>query len=109
MSASETSLEPHSYSSRPAYLRNARPWHRFAYILGKMAERFEALSTELRVPAGGRVLDYGCADAPYRGLFPADVEYVAADLPGNPVATAEIRPDGTVAAEDASCDAVIST
>jgi SAM-dependent methyltransferase len=108
-SVSEGQLEPQRYSSRPAYLRNARPWHRFAFILRKMGERFEVLSKDLRVPAGGRVLDYGCADAPYRGLFSDDVDYVGADLPGNPVATAEIRPDGTVAVEDASFDAVIST
>ena len=35
-------------------------------------------------PAGGRVLDYGCADAPYRRFFAADADYLAADLPGQP-------------------------
>jgi SAM-dependent methyltransferase len=30
-------------------------------------------------------------------------------LPGNPVASVEVRPDGTVAVEDESCDAVLST
>ena len=56
-----------------------------------------------------RVLDYGCADAPYRGLLPADAEYLAADLPGNPVATVEIAADGTVPVDDVSVDAVLST
>jgi SAM-dependent methyltransferase len=100
-----------AYASRPEYLRDARPWHRFAYILRKMGECFEALSKDLRVQSGGRVLDYGCADAPYREIFPPGIEYVGADLPGNPhpVATAEIRPDGTVAVGDESCDAVLST
>lgn len=99
------------YGSRPEYLRDARPWHRFAYILRRMHGAFEALSKDLRLPHGGRVLDYGCADAPYRGFFPDGVEYVGADIPGNPhaVATADIRPDGTVDVETASCDAVLAT
>jgi SAM-dependent methyltransferase len=106
-----TALEdqPRFLESRPTDLRRARPWHRLAYIVRKLPENLEALSKELKVPPGGRVLDYGCADAPYRRFFGADVEYVAADLPGNPIATAEIAPDGTVALEDGSCDAVLST
>lgn len=107
--ATETSHPPHAYGSRPEGLRRARPWHRLAYILRKLPESLEELSRDLEVPPGGRVLDYGCADAPYRRFFPADAEYLGADLPGNPIADTEIRPDGTVAVEDASCDAVLST
>jgi SAM-dependent methyltransferase len=55
------------------------------------------------------VLDYGCADTPYRRFFAADVDYIAADLPGNPAATLEIAPDGTVPLADGSVDAVLST
>jgi SAM-dependent methyltransferase len=108
MSAAETE-EPRFLESRPTDLRRARPWHRLAYIVGKLPEALEELSRDLDLPAGGRVLDYGCADAPYRRFFRTDAEYIAADLPGNPIATAEIRPDGTVAVEDSSCDAVLST
>jgi len=61
------------------------------------------------VPPGGRVLDYGCADVPYRRFFPAEVDYVAADLAGNPDATLDLHLDGTVPLEDASVDAVLST
>lgn len=61
------------------------------------------------MPADGRILDYGCADTPYRRFFPPSTEYVAADLPGNPVASVEIAPDGTVPVESESFDAVIST
>lgn len=61
------------------------------------------------MPPGGRVLDYGCADVPYRGFFGPDVDYVAADLPGNPQATLLLREDGTVPAPDGAFDAVLST
>ena len=94
---------------RPTDLRQATPWHRLSYIVGELPRRIEALAADLAVPAGARVLDYGCADAPYRRLLPADAEYLAADLPGNPVATIEIASDGTVPVDDATCDAVLST
>jgi SAM-dependent methyltransferase len=85
------------------------PWEPYAYFNRRLPERIEALARELRVPNRGRVLDYGCASMPYRGFFPAGVEYVGADFPGNPDASLELAPDGSVPAEDASFDAVIST
>jgi SAM-dependent methyltransferase len=110
MSACPSDPDPQRFlASRPSDLRSPPPWHRLAYILRRLPAAVRELAGELEVPAGGRVLDYGCADAPYRGLFGDDVDYVGADIPGNPVATAKIRPDGTVAVEDGSCDAVIST
>ncbi len=69
----------------------------------------EALAGELQVPPGGRVLDYGSADGPYRRFFAPDTEFVTADLQGNAAATLELRPDGTVPAPDAGFDAVLST
>ena len=54
----------------------------------------------------GTVLDFGCGDMPYRELFPA---CVGADLPGNPLADLEVRPDGTLPVEDGSFDAVLSS
>lgn len=67
------------------------------------------LVADLRVPPGGRVLDYGSADAPYRNLFPPDAEFVTADLPGNPDASLEVRPDGTLPIPDEDFDALLST
>jgi SAM-dependent methyltransferase len=55
------------------------------------------------------ILDYGCADTPYRGWFPSDAEYVAADLPGNEAASLELNGDGTVPVDDATFDVVLST
>ena len=61
------------------------------------------------MPVGGRLLDYGCADQPYRHFAPPGVEYVGADIPGNPLASVEIAPDGTVPVGDGEFDAVLST
>jgi SAM-dependent methyltransferase len=94
---------------RPRDLRQATPWHRYAHHIRELPARLERLAPELRVPERGRVLDYGCADAPYRHFFGPEVEFVAADLPGNPHATLELNPDSTVPAADASFDAVLST
>ena len=102
---------PSYVQDRPADIHDARPkpWHRYAYHVRKLPEAIERLSRELRVEPGARVLDYGCGVVAYRRLFPAELDYVAADLPGNPQATLLLEPDGTVPAEDGSFDAVLST
>jgi SAM-dependent methyltransferase len=56
-----------------------------------------------------RALDFGCADRPYRPLLPAGIEYVGADLPGNPEADVEIGADGCVALPEGKFDLVMST
>jgi SAM-dependent methyltransferase len=55
------------------------------------------------------VLDFGCADVPYRYFFHHDADFVPADLPGNPRATLDIAEDGTLPVPDATFDAVMST
>jgi SAM-dependent methyltransferase len=90
-------------------IRSSRSSHPLAYIIRELPARLENLARELEIPAQGRILDYGCADTPYRRLFPATVEYLAADLPGNPDATLTLHPDGTVPVPDQSVDAVLST
>jgi SAM-dependent methyltransferase len=110
MSTPEAAQEaPRFQEDRPSDLRRSTPWHRLSYIVRRLPEGLEQLARELRVPPGGSVLDYGCADIPYRRFFPPDAEYVAADLPGNPLAGVEIRADGTVPVPDGGFDAVIST
>ncbi len=96
-------------ADRPKDLRRARPWHRHRHHIQTLPARLEVLSRDLAVPPGGRVLDYGCADVPYRGFFGPDAEFVAADLPGNPHATLTLNADATVPVPDASFDAVMST
>lgn len=96
------------HAARPQDLRRATPWHRLSYIVDALPRAIEALVAELRLAPGARVLDYGCAEVPYRRLF-AGADYVAADLPGNPDADLTIAADGTVPIAGESLDAVIST
>ena len=96
-------------ASRPPDIREAPRWHRLSYIVRVLPEALERLAADLEVPERGRVLDYGCADVPYRRFFPATVEFVAADLVGNPRATLQLASDGTVPSADGSFDAVLST
>lgn len=74
-----------------------------------MPPRLERLSAWLVVEPGDALLDYGCAEAPYRAFFDAAVEYTPADLPGNPHATLILNDDGAIPAPDDSFDAVLST
>ena len=96
-----------SFAAHRADVRSLPRWHRLAYIARALPLGIEDLARDL--PRAGRVLDYGCAELPYRGLFPANADYLAADLPGNPWATVQIAADGTVPVADASCDVVVST
>lgn len=97
-------------ADRPGDLRGTPPpWHRLAFIVKALPAALRRLSARLEVPPGGRVLDFGCADVPYRDFFGADVDFVPADLPGNPHATVLIAPDGTLPLDDDSFDAVLST
>lgn len=97
------------HEARPTDLRAAPRWHRLAHVVNELPAVIERLAGELRPPAGGRVLDYGCAEAPYRRLFAAGVEYLAADLPGNPDANVTIGEDGTLPVAAESVDALLST
>jgi SAM-dependent methyltransferase len=100
---------PRFLAERPGDLRRATPWHRLSHIVELLPARLERLAADLRVPPEGRVLDFGCADVPYRRFFGPDVDYLTADLPGNDAAGIDIRADGTVPVADASVDAVVST
>jgi SAM-dependent methyltransferase len=97
------------HAERPTDLRAAAPWHRLAYIVQALPAALERLSAELQIPAGGRVLDYGSAESPYRRFFAPGTDFVAADLAGNPDADVVIAADGTVPLEGGSFDAVLST
>jgi SAM-dependent methyltransferase len=100
---------PRFLEGRPDDLRTGRPWHRLAHIVRTLPVALRRLAARLEVGPGDRVLDYGCAEMPYRGFFPSGAEVVGADLPGNPHASVHLRPDGGVPVPDASFDAVLST
>jgi SAM-dependent methyltransferase len=90
-------------------VRSSAPGTPFAYVNKRLTGLVEALLEGAQVGPGDAVLDYGSADSPYRHLLPAGVRFVAADLPGNPDADAELRPDGTLPLPDAAVDLVLST
>lgn len=89
-------------------VRGTKWWSPFAYV----GRRLEALVRELVAGAdlapGATVVDHGCADQPYRTLFET-CEYVGVDLPGNPLASVELGPDGTVPLADGTADLVLSS
>ena len=100
---------PRFNTDRPAEVRQAPRWSRLAHVVRALPKMIAELAQELLIPAHGRVLDYGCADMPYRHLLPPGAEYVPADIPGNPEALVEVQPDGTLALPDDCFDAVLST
>ena len=110
MTAPEPAAEaPHFLTQRPGDLRRGPPWHRLAHHIRELPARLEALAPQLSVVPAGRVLDFGCADVPYRHFFPDGADYVPADLPGNPHAELFLRADGTLPCGDGEFDAVLST
>lgn len=90
-------------------IRRTRAWDRLAYIQRKLPEAIARGVGLLGLGAGSRVLDYGCADQPYRQLLPPGAEYVGADLPGNPDAAVHLLADGGLPLEAGQFDAVLST
>jgi SAM-dependent methyltransferase len=90
-------------------VRNAHARHPYAHHIRRLPAVLRRLTGELALPGRGRVLDYGCADMPYRSFFAPGVEYVGADLPGNDDAAVHLNPDGTLPVADESFDAVLST
>lgn len=90
-------------------VRELVPWSPFAYVAWRLRQCVARLLDGAAPAAGDTVLDYGCADAPYRGLLPRGARYVGADLGGNPRADVELRHDGTLPLDDASVDVVLST
>jgi len=101
--------ESRFHHARARDLRRSTRWHRLSYIIRVLPARLEVLSRSLALGPEASVLDYGCAEAPYRHFFAPETRYLAADLPGNPDANVEIRPDGTVPIETGTMDAVLST
>jgi SAM-dependent methyltransferase len=95
--------------AQPQRPRRARLGSPLAYIIWRLPRRLRALTEMLSVQTGGRVLDYGCAEQPYRNLFGSDVHFVGADLPGNPLADVVLSADGTVPLDGECFDAILST
>jgi SAM-dependent methyltransferase len=86
------------------------PWgHPMAYVARVLRKSILGLLPQLFPPGGGRLLDFGCAESPYRNRLPEGCVYVGADLPGNPQAEMQVRADGTLPCADGEFDAVLSS
>jgi SAM-dependent methyltransferase len=81
----------------------------FAYVALQLQSLVADLVAGAALRDGAKVLDYGCAGSPYRGLLPPNVEYAGADLEGNDVADVRLRPDGSVPLPNDWADVVLST
>lgn len=90
-------------------LRARAPWTPFVVYGRRLREVVRSLISDASLPTGAAVLDYGCADHPYRNDLPAGTSYVGADLPGNDDAEVTLRDDGTVPLPDGGFDMVLST
>jgi SAM-dependent methyltransferase len=89
--------------------RVARRGDPYAHHVRELTAGIARLAGSLRAPSACAVLDFGCAEKPYRHLFPQAARYVGADLPGNPDADVEIQPDGGLPLDDEGFDVVLST
>lgn len=97
------------YLKRRDDIRDTSRWSQFGYHNRRLRELLRALVAQSGITAGAKVLDYGCADAPYRSELPEGTSYIGADIAGNPVADITLADDGSIPLEDASVDLVLST
>ena len=93
------------------YFRRAFPYKLhdpFGYVRFVLEKALRVNLESIGLERGSRVLDFGCGTQPYRALLPTGCEYLAADLPDNPLSDLPIV-DGRVDLPDESVDLVIST
>lgn len=82
------------------------PWtHHGRTNLLRLSDQLAAIARTL---PGGRLLDYGARDSPYRSLFAQFAQVTTADLPGEG-ADIDLRIDGTLPLPDETFDCVLST
>lgn len=93
---------------RARELRARAPWSPFAYHGRRLRSVVRQLVKDTTTGPVD-VLDYGCADRPYRNELPPGSAYVGADLPGNGEADVQLRDEGTVPLPDGAFDVVLST
>jgi SAM-dependent methyltransferase len=96
-------------SSHPALDDRPRLWNPYYHLIRQLNASLRRALETVALPAGAKVLDYGCSTMRYRPLFPRGVEYLGADLPGNSLAHVILENDGRVPQADGSFDLVLST
>jgi SAM-dependent methyltransferase len=100
---------PTFHESRPSGIHGEAPWSQFRYVASRLRTMISEVGELEKLSPGSRLIDFGCATAPYRDLVGSDIEYVGVDIAGNPAADVEMSLDHTVPLPDASCEMVLST
>lgn len=93
----------------PALAENPRLTNRYYHLIRVLKGGLQKAVAQLDLSPESRILDYGCSSMRHRGMFPADAEYIGADLEGNDLADVFLGDDGCVPLEDNSFDVVFST
>jgi len=106
---SNSTSPTHFHHAPRAALRAVPSWDRLGYIQSRLPAVIADAIRGLELPPHARILDFGCADSPYRSALPVASEYVAADLVGNPNATVHIGADGRLPLDGEQFDAILST
>lgn len=96
-------------TQHPALDENPRITNSYYHLIRELRRNLSSAVNTLSLTSQHRILDYGCATMRYRDLFPADADYVGADLPGNELAKVLLEDDGRVPLPDASFDVIFST
>lgn len=79
------------------------------YVYLELARRLDELADRY-LDGRGVLLDYGCGETPFRGIFgPRVDEYRAADLPANPLADLHLDDEARLPVRDGAADVVLST
>jgi len=93
-------------SGAASHRASARIWHTDWLVLRSL-QRLIMVDCAERLPAGSRLIDFGCGSQPYRSVFEErGIAYRGADLDGQ--AELQIGPDGRVAAPDGAANAILS-
>lgn len=95
--------------SRPGDIHTTALTSQFGYANRQLNGAVRELLLEAGLDQHAKVIDYGCADRPYVGFLPTGVNYIGADLPGNPKADLELGADGTIPVGPGTADLVLST
>ncbi len=79
------------------------------FILNRLRDELRQIVADNVKDVPAQLVDYGCAQMPYRDLFPKELTYLGADLAGNPDSDLTITDGYAIPLETATTDYVLST
>lgn len=93
----------------PALAEHPRITNPYYHLINVLKGGLRPAVQALHLPAGSRVLDFGCSTMRHRGMFPGNIRYTGADIVGNELADVILDKDGRVPLASGSFDVVLST